>query len=466
VLDRYSRVHLDYVGYRRTTAADVGDRRDVRRLSERPQQDLLGRDDTWLDPDLEPVWRANDLRARDGAYRVEEWADAPDGRRWYESVKFPLYDATSTLYATCGVSLDVTVNKQAALAMEEARDLALQASQQKSSFLANMSHEIRTPMNGVLGMADLLMDSDLAEGDQRLLAMLRESASNLLVVINDILDFSKVESGTLQIEQVSFDLRGLIACVGALFATAAQEKALAFSLQISDDLPGQVTGDPTRLRQIIINLLGNAMKFTAKGEVRLRAEAESPSTVLIEVSDTGIGIEPDQIPMLLTPFAQADASTSRLFGGTGLGLTICAQLAELMGGTLGASSTPGEGSNFWVRLPLPALPADFPPAKRQSATADASVQPSGQMPSDLLAGLSVLVVDDAEVNREVARGMLQRLGCVVHTVPGGQEALDDLAHTSYDVVLLDCVMPVLYGYVTTARLREQEGTDRHTPVVA
>ena len=422
------------------------------------ENDLIGRDDKWLDPDLEPVWRANDLRARDGAYRVEEWSDAAEGRHWYESVKFPLRNADGELYAICGVSLDVTVLKHAALAMEKARDTALQASVQKSTFLANMSHEIRTPMNGVLGMADLLMDTELDADQRHQLQMLQESAGNLLVVINDILDFSKVEAGKMSIEAVDFDLRHQLRSIASLFASTARDKRLDFAFNLDHDVAQFVTGDPTRLRQILTNLLGNAVKFTVHGGIGLRVARRGGDTVRLEVIDSGIGIDPEAIPDLLTPFTQADSSTTRRFGGTGLGLAISQQLAVLMGGVLGVESEPGKGSTFWIELPLPAGKAPV------GLVAAAVKTPAGGVNG--LAGMRVLVVDDGAVNREVAKGLLQRLSCDVETVSSGYAALASLRANCYDVVLLDCLMPGLDGYETTSRIRAAEGTAKRTVVVA
>ncbi len=425
------------------------------------EADLLGQDDVWLDAELQPVWRVNDLRARDGAYRVEEWSEGPAGRQWYESVKFPLHDAAGQLHATCGVSLDVTRIKQAALAMESARDAAVEASLQKSSFLANMSHELRTPMAGVLGMAELLMGSDLNEHDRRMVAMLRESASALLVLLNDILDFSKVEAGALQVEQVPFELPELVEGAVAQFLSPAQAKGLTLSLHAGPDVPAVVVGDPTRLRQVLTNLLSNAIKFTSAVSVTLTVGADR-GELLFAVADTGIGFDVGQVERLMSPFVQADSSTTRLYGGTGLGLTISLQLATLMGGTLQASGEPGTGSTFSLRLPLVS-----------AADAAASAEPVRSLPpldaaeaGAALDGMSVLVADDAPVNLEVARGLLERLGCTVQTVDSGEQALNALQERRYDVVLMDCQMPGLDGYETTARIRAGESVGFRLPVVA
>jgi signal transduction histidine kinase/CheY-like chemotaxis protein len=359
------------------------------------EADLLGHSDDDLDPVLPPAWRANDLLAQRGPYRVEEFSDAADGRHVYESVRFPLYDAGGELYATCAVSLDVTEVRRVMRAAEQARDQAkaaaersldeaLAQSQVKSQFLATVSHEIRTPMNGVIGLASLLLGTDLDPGQRRYAAGIHAAGNALLGVINDILDFSKIEAGKLVLDADDFDLSAVLAEVAALVSPTVQDGVVVVTRR-DPKLPTLVRGDGGRLRQILLNLAGNAVKFTAQGTVTVRADMAGlpgdPETLLVrfEVSDTGIGIAGADAEQLFKPFTQADASTTRTYGGTGLGLAICRQLTGAMGGTIGVDSEPGQGSTFWCLIPF-----------GRARHLDPHAEPP---PAPDITGLRVLVVD-------------------------------------------------------------------------
>ncbi|MCB8958156.1 MAG: response regulator [Nocardioides sp.] len=320
-----------------------------------------------------------------------------------------------------------------------ARDAALEASRAKSAFLATMSHEIRTPMNGVIGLTDLLLTTPLDERQQQYAEGVRGAGSALLAIINDILDFSKVEAGRLDLEHIDFDVVQLVEEVAELVAEGAHAKDLELLAYCSPELPSGLRGDPARLRQVLLNLAGNAVKFTHEGEVVIRAQLETrtPDGVVarFEVSDTGIGIDDEHRAELFQPFSQADTSTTRRYGGTGLGLAICRQLVNAMGGELGVSSTPGVGSTFWALVPL------------DLAVEPATVSPP---PAEGLGGLRVLVVDDNQTNRVILHDQLTAWGMHVDAVDSGPTALAMMRTAlhegrRYDLGLLDLCMPHMDG---------------------
>ncbi|HEU0101101.1 MAG TPA: response regulator [Mycobacteriales bacterium] len=410
------------------------------------EEDLLGRDDTFLDPELAPVWRANDLRARIEEYQVDEWIDGADGRHFYESVKFPLHDPDGVVYATGGVSVDVTAARRSTQALTRARDEALAATATKSAFLAAMSHEIRTPLNAVIGMTGLLLDTRLDPAQRDFAATAQESGEALLSVIDDVLDFSRIESGQLDLDASPFVLRDCVERAVALVAVAAHAKGLELVVQIDDTCP-LLVGDAGRLGQMVTNLLTNAVKFTEAGEVVLTATVTAhgygegaPVRLELAVGDTGIGIAADRMDRLFRSFSQVDSSTTRAHGGTGLGLVITHRIASAMNGGVTVRSEPGVGSTFTLTVELASIP------ERRSVPGTAG--------ATSLAGISVLVVDDSEANRRVLRLQLEGWGAACTDVGGPVRAIELVAGgRRFDLAVLDLQMPVMDGHELAVALR-------------
>jgi signal transduction histidine kinase len=343
--------------------------------------------------------------------------------------------------------------------LEAANVAARAASQAKSVFLASMSHEIRTPMNGVLGMARLLTETPLSSEQQECVSILKESAETLLSIIDEILDFSKIEAGRLDLESLDFDLRPLLDHLHVLLAVRAAEKGLQLSFDVAPGVPGRLNGDPGRLRQILTNLIGNALKFTPKGEVslevRLLSEDDTSSLLRFSVRDTGVGIPDHQIGALFTPFTQGDVSTTRQFGGTGLGLSICKRLVEKMGGEIGVESEAGRGSTFSFTARLgkaggvsgeaPALALHLAAAAVPVGTARRRVR--------------ILLAEDNLINQAVALKNFERLGYSADIASNGVEALKALRSSPYDIVFMDVEMPEMDGLQATRLIRSGAAGD-------
>lgn len=371
-----------------------------------------------------------------------------------------------------GIMSDITEKKKFHQELLHAKNSAEEANNAKSLFLANMSHEVRTPMNTIMGMIDLTLDTQLNEDQKDNLLTVKNAADILLTLLNDILDLSRVEAGKIQLEKIELNLRDILKSVCKSMGILAKNKGLKLVGSVEEDVPELVVGDPTRIRQVVINLINNAVKFTFKGAVTVNIKVQKISgdecEVMFSVRDEGVGIPQDKQATIFEVFTQADASTTRRFGGTGLGLAISRKLVEMMGGHIGVESKEFKGSTFFFVLPFKIVrKEDIPQALKAESIEDQLLAQLHKAPKRDLTHLSILLAEDNIVNQKMTMRMLEKKGWKVTAADNGQQVLDYLKKETFDLILMDALMPVLDGYETTKLIRENEKkTGLHIPIVA
>lgn len=445
-------------GYRRELARFL-EARETQLLTQRLELTTVRKDGDKFPVEwsMSPIWLNNECMFSSFIRDITERKQAEDAQSNYRKQ----------------LEREVSMRTEALEALREAKDHAESASRAKSDFMAHMSHEIRTPMNGILGMTELLLQTELSGKQQHFADIVHRSGTTLLRLINDVLDLSKVEAGKIELEHIRFDLIQIVREVTDLFVEQAQGKGVNLTCVLAESVPSVLRGDPVRLQQILMNLVNNAVKFTERGNitftVTMAEDSASHTLVRFEVQDSGIGIDLDVQTRIFESFSQAERSTARKYGGTGLGLSIVKQLVHLMEGTVGVRSEPGQGATFWCTARLEKVSGKTREGKKRFPSWRGGVQPNGVslLPEPKVTGTRVLLAEDNPVNREVAVCMLEQLGCRVVAVEQGRDAVAKTECDRFDVVLMDCQMPEMDGFSATKAIRDGERrTGWHVPIVA
>jgi PAS domain S-box-containing protein len=393
-------------------------------------------------------------------YDLEEEIEVNDRKRWVNSNIAPIRNAENQIIGLIGISWDITDRKQHEVELRQSKELAEAGTHAKNEFIASISHEFRTPMAGILGLSEILKNSPLAADQMDLLKGIISSAENLLVLLNDVLDFSAIEAGKMELDYQPFMLDRVMEDITLVMKMKAEEKHLQFNVFIEKDMPNLLIGDSQRVRQILINLANNAIKFTETGKIDVRIgqveDSGNKAMIRFEVADTGIGIPADALDSLFRVFSRVKQDKAKLIAGTGLGLSICRKLTDLMGGTIGVESAQGKGSIFWFTLPftLSNLQKNKSPNPIREETAEFTKK-------------VVLVAEDNVINQRIVNFQLQKMGFEVDIVGDGQQAFEKYNSRVYDLIILDIQMPVMDGYQTAKAIREAEkGTSKHSSIIA